>query len=428
MTETLTSVNLNIILLLDDKSRKKLKVNVTDLANYKVHIIYSLYELSPELTSKYDKVVLLGDYVLLENAVANLKMFKAILGLNLIYIGTDDTWLNFMSRFAKVYKLDYSELDYNRLYSVVMGDAGALEEYALIDMNRVDSVYEFSQNLQLTKDVDESTRELASAFISIADMLKTQDAIISSLETQLEDANREICNQNSLIEKLSESHLHIIKNSETLNKNLLQYEAIITKDVYDKITVRGYQDRPTILYFKEYEELLYFNSFIETLYTSIRGQLHLSCKIVKLYDRSASKRLLVLPPYYKIIRNNYTNSDILVDDFIAKYGSYVKVLELLLINKQHLDILIIVDCKDHNEYVTLGHDLEFSLCRNEKHIESYRLSPLNTIVNNSSNTKLSWDTYELYSDTELDNETKFNYLSSRPVIQSLLEALEKVML
>lgn len=426
--EVLTSINLNIILLLDDKSRKKLKVNVTDLVNYKVNIIYSLYELTPEMVAQYDKVVLLGDYVLLDNAVANIKMFKAILNLNLIYIGTDDTWLNFMSRFAKVYKLDYSELDYNRLYSVVMEDVGALEEYALTDMKKVDSMYEFSQNIQLTKDIDESTRELASSFISIADMLKTQDKIITSLETQLEDANRKICNQDSLIEKLSESHLHIIKNSETLNKNLLQYEAIITKDVYDKLTVRGYQDRPTILYFKEYEELLHFNSLIETLYTAIRGQLHLSCKVVKLYDRSASKRLLALPPYYKIIRNNYTNSDILVDDFIVKYGSYIEMLELLLINKQHLDVLIIIDCKDHNEYVTLGHDLEFNLCRNEKHIENYKLSPLNTIVSNSSNTKLSWDTYEIYNDTELDNDTRLNYLTSRPVIQSLLEVLEKAIL
>lgn len=426
--EILTSVNLNIILLLDDKSRKKLKVNVTDLVNYKVNIIYSLYELTPEMVAQYDKVVLLGDYVLLDNAIANIKMFKAILGLDLIYIGTDETWLNFMSRFSKVYKLDYSELDYNRLYSVVMEDTGALEEYSLADMNRVDSMYEFAQNLQLTKDIDESTRELASSFMSIADMLKTQDKIISSLEIQLEDANRKICNQDSLIDKLSESHLHIIKNSETLNKNLLQYEAIITKDVYEKLTVRGYQDRPTILYFKEYEELLHFNSFIQTLYTAIRGQLHLSCKVVKLYDRSASKRLLALPPYYKIVRNNYTNSDILVDDFIAKYGSYIEMLELLLINKQHLDILIIIDCKDHNEYVTLGHDLEFSLCRNEKNLECYKLSPLNTIVSNSTHSKLSWDTYDIYDDKELDNSVRFNYLSSRPVIQSLLEVIEKAML
>ena len=141
--EVLTSVNLNIILLLDDKSRKKLKVNVTDLVNYKVNIIYSLYELTPEMVAQYDKVVLLGDYVLLDNAVANIKMFKAILNLDLIYIGTDDTWLNFMSRFAKVYKLDYSELDYNRLYSVVMEDAGELEEYALTDMNKFNSIYNF---------------------------------------------------------------------------------------------------------------------------------------------------------------------------------------------------------------------------------------------------------------------------------------------
>ena len=117
-----------------------------------------------------------------------------------------------------------------------------------------------------------------------------------------------------------------------------------------------------------------------------------------------------------------------MDDFIVKYGSYIEMLELLLINKQHLDVLIIIDCKDHNEYVTLGHDLEFNLCRNEKHIENYKLSPLNTIVSNSSNTKLSWDTYEIYNDTELDNDTRLNYLTSRPVIQSLLEVLEKAIL
>ena len=416
-------IPLNVILVLDDESRKKIKVNLSDLDIYKVYIIYDLEELDQDLLDKTHKVILLEDYIRNPENVSKLQLYKSIFYLDYIYLGKEELWLNFMKRYAKCYAMDITALDYERIYSVTMQDVGTLEKFELEDKELDNSTQKIAKKLIMDKKVKLEEKTLALDYLALEEMLKKALEQVKSGDKKLEEAQRDYLAKETLANKLFESHSKIIRKTRAHNRALAQYEPILTKDVYQKVSVSFYKARPIIIYLKEYEELIHLNSFLTTLYDAIKIQCKLSCKVLRLYDSSASKKVLTIPSYYKILKNKFTASDVLINDFVVKYGPYKTVLDLILTNKVHLDVLILVDCKDHNDLVTIGHDLTFNLCRNVKHVENFKLSSENTIVNNCINGSfMSWDTYEDYDVYEPDD--RFLYLSSKPVIINILEALD----
>ena len=218
------------------------------------------------------------------------------------------------------------------------------------------------------------------------------------------------------------SYANLLKSAQRSNLSLEQYEMILTKDVYKKVSLLDYDRPPTVLYLKEYQELLHLDSFLWTLYTSIGKQMQKSVKVLKLFDSANSKRVMMESDKYYKLRNGFTASEVLCNDLLVKYGDYTQVLDLLFKNSIDLDILIIVDCKDHNDIVISGNYTLFNMCRNIKKLDVFKLSPNNTIVNNSAKSDLSWNTYRELPKMKNQND-KLIYLSAKPVIQKILKLL-----
>lgn len=114
-------------------------------------------------------------------------------------------------------------------------------------------------------------------------------------------------------------------------------------------------------------------------------------------------------------------TDIETNDFVCKTGDYVRILDALLLNRMHLDVLIIVDCKDHNDTVLSGTHLIFNACGRKSSLDSLRLSAENTITNDADS-KLHWEEYDT---STLGKHEAFISLSSKPVIGIILQSLHQ---
>lgn len=209
------------------------------------------------------------------------------------------------------------------------------------------------------------------------------------------------------------------------DKALLQYECILSKDIYRKISVTNFNKRPLVLYFKQYTKLNNFDLFISTLHSSLRMHKEMRCKVLKLYSSKDTIELLLQPKYTKVIRNSFSLSDIEANDFISKYGDYSKVLEILLANKLEIDVLLIFDCKGNEDYVVNGADLYFDICQNKKDVRALDLDPALTITNSAIGEPMSW-AYDKRQLKHLDDTDATMYLSSLPVIQNILDNVNRI--
>lgn len=413
---------LNIILLLDNKSKEKIKRDITELDKSGVTIIEDLRELSQATLKKTRKVVLLDSFLLNNNALSDLKLFKTLFNLEYYFVGTDPHWLNIMDNYAKCFNMDIELLDYDILYSIVVGDKGMQERFLNLDEPTSD-VEDFINRIKDDYSVPEEFRELAVICSNLLEINRNVNEISKSSSEVLEGKESKYKAEHDTLDELLKSYSEVIKRSSIINKNLKQYERILTKDIYEPIDITHYRNRPTVIYLKEYQEIIHMESLLDTLCETLRLQNRKTCKVLRLYDSSASKRIENLPKKYTMLRNEFTNKEFNCSDFIAKVGDHKDVVKLLLENAVGTDIVFIVDCKDHNQVVTLGHDLVFYLCRNEKNLSKFDLDEINTIVNNSNSKPLSWDTYERYSKFK-NKVDRFNYLSSRPIIQEIVSTIE----
>lgn len=413
---------LNIILLLDNKSKEKIKRDITELDRSGVTIVDDLKDLNQITLKKTRKVVLLDSFLLNNNALSDLKLFKALFNLEYYFVGTDPNWLNIMENHAKCFNMDIELLDYDILYSIVVGDKGMQERFLNLDEPTSD-VENFIVRIKDDYSIPEEFRELAIICSNLLEINRNVNEISKASSDVLEGKESKYKSEHDTLDELLKSYSEVIKRSSIINKNLKQYERILTKDVYEPIDITHYKNRPVVIYLKEYQELIHTESLLETLCESLRLQSRKTCKVLRLYDSSASKRVENLPKKYTILRNEFTNKEFNCSDFIAKVGDHKDVVKLLLENAVGTDIVFILDCKDHSQVVTLGHDLVFYLCRNEKNLNKFNLDEMNTVVNNSSEKVLSWDTYERYSKFK-NKIDRFNYLSSRPIIQEIISTIE----
>lgn len=418
----ITNERLNAILLLDDNSRKSINLNLATLSDLK--IIYSLDELNEELCSKYSCVLILEGFIMYESSLSDLRLYKRVYNTNFKYISSTETYLRTMSQFCECYNIGLSSLTRDALFGVIYNDTSILPETATYD----DTLNSLCESISNDSKYSETVRSIAQYSTSLKNLVDFKDKEIKSLT----EYNSILSNKCAILESSEANIIQSVKEiyikCRNLNTNLVQYENILSQDIYKQVASYGYPDKPFIVYFKEYEELIHFHTFIDTLFNSIKGQLRLSCKVLLLFNGDKNPRIQTLPKHYKLLRGNigHSNTDVFANDFLAKYGDYTALLDLLLQNKLNTDVLLLFDCKPQNDSVLIGQDLYYSLCRNEKHISPLGLNPVNTIVNNSKSAdSLSWNTINFDDYTgETRQKDIFYKLSTSRSISDIVSSID----
>ena len=145
--------------------------------------------------------------------------------------------------------------------------------------------------------------------------------------------------------------------------------------------------------------------------------------MLKLYDSKDSLEIALQPNYMKLIRNNFTATEVESNDFICKFGDYIKVLDVLLKNKIGIDILLVFDCKGHNDRVLSGADLYLDICHSKDEIKPLGLNSELTIVNDNPDSLLNWslDKEEL---EHVGGTTATQLLMSQSVIKTILSSID----
>lgn len=413
---------LEVILLLDDESRKQIQVDLTELSMSGVTIINSFEELTSLGNIKIKKVIILNKFPMREGALNELKLYKAIYNFNYIYISSDKSYLQYMSTMADCYSMDIKYLNYEKISAILFDDRTIIEKYEVPEHKLTSDMKKLADTLILSSNNDDVKR-LAKECLALQSSNDYLCDTIVSLSKSSEKNEQKFLAQKQMTQTLVRSYANLLRSAQRSNLSLEQYEMILTKDVYKKISLLDYDNPPTVLYFKEYQELLHLNSFLWTLQTAIYKQMQKSVKILKLFDSSSSKRILMENPDYYRLKNGFTASEVLYNDLLIKYGDYTKVLDLLFRNSIDLDVLIIVDCKDHNDSILSGNQILFNMCRNSNKLGVFKLSSENTIVNNNPKSELSWNTYKEFPKMK-NLDDRLIYRSSKPVIQKILKLLQ----
>lgn len=409
------------ILLLDDVSKTIIKTNISVLSSKGITIVTSLNEITNNLLKSTHTVFVLEGYAMCACSLPDLRLYKALMGLEYIYIGLDEKWLSVMEPISVCYRADITFLNIEIVQAAYYQDSSL--ETPDIESSIDEGCAIATAVLDHRRDHSTTEVTLSEALLSV---LAREDRIRmkqKAAETRLVDLE----NRNSLLKRdndcLLSGYSEIVKEAVQMNNALMQYEIIFTKDIYQKINVHSYNDRPQILYLKEQESFLGLDELIDTLYSVFRIQNRQSVKVLRLYDNSGCRRILTLPKHYKVLTNKYLARDIDANDYVCKSGDYVTILESLLLNRLHLDVLIIVDCKDHNDVVLSGAVLTYNLCQRYSSFKSLGLSEDNTITNTKLDNSdvLQWYDYDLDGDAE----ERFIALSARLVIQDILTELRQ---
>lgn len=407
---------MNAILVLDDISKEKIKSNVSSLISRGIAIVNSLSEITTQMLQDTTTTFIMEGTLQKNDGLAELRFYKAALNLDYIFLMTKSKWDMVIHELGRIFQTNIVNLNFDTLQAAMYGDK-SLETPGIQTSN--DAIELAKKICAEDSDYKSSERILADALLST---LVLEQQIKNKLDTMKLRCEQLEC-ENSVLRTRYNAYLSeytkIFEKAVQLNSALSQYEVIFTKDLYQKIDLYSHNERPAIIYIKEHEWLAGFDKLIETLFNAIRIQNKQSVKVLRLFDSSSSRRLLTLPKYYHVIKNKYKMSDVESSDFVCKTGDYMRILDSLLLNRMHLDVLIIVDCKDHNDTVLSGSHIIFNVCGRTESLESLHLSSKNTITNDE-NSDLYWDDYDTRS---LSKNEAFVYLSSRPVIGVILQSV-----
>lgn len=414
--------NIIAILLLDSVSRKYIKTNITELGLMGIIIVNNFNEISDEMLQSTKNVIVLESYFQNVNSYSDVRLFKNLLDISITFIGVDTELLHTLKEYGNTFRADITLLDFEILQAALFQDS-ALEITADIKNYYNDNVT-FAKNVLQNEDVfDTQIQNLAHEFLSNYSEMRKYSNELEKLRVthyELQDIAAKLSKDHTM---LTADYAAMLKNAVTLNKSMREYERIMSQDIYTKIQLHNYPNKPLIIYIKEIEELIHQNSFIETLFEMLRLQGRQSVKVLRLFDGNNCRKVKALPEYYYRVRNQFLVSDITTNDFIAKVGDYTDILDILLTNKTGLDVLIIVDCKSHDDTVISGASMYLNLCRNRDNILSYDLQIDNTIVNGIEEEDaefLTWGHYTEYNDL-MSKEERFLFLSSRPVMQTVFD-------
>lgn len=407
---------MKVILALDDISKEKIKSNISVLISRGVFIVSSLNEITDLMLSETRTVFILEGMFQQRDGIAALRVYKACLNLEYIFLMPKSKWDDLISGMGRLYATDIVNLSFDVIQAALFDDK-ALEA---VDIESDIDCCELAKKNCEDDSCGYTERLLSNTLLSVLAREAEARRKLDALTLRCEQLNCEceiLRNKNN---NYMQEYTKMFSKAVQLNEALSQYEVIFTKDIYTKIDLYSHSERPSILYIKEFEELVGFDRLIETLYNAIRIQSRQSVKVLRLYDSSSSRKILTLPSYYTVIKNKYKMTDIECNDFVCKTGDYVRILDSLLLNRMHLDVLIVADCKDHNDTVLSGSYIIFNTCRRKSSLAPLKLSEKNTITND--NTDLHWEEYDTSS---MDKKESFVILSNQPVIGVILQAIKR---
>lgn len=182
---------LNVLLLLDDKSQRRLETGLSELISHGVKVINSLDDITEVILEDYKKIIVLEDYVVQENSISNIRLFKEILNLEIIYLGSDDLRLAEMSSVAECYKMDISHLSYAQVFGAVMKDAGLLDRYIIEPGKLEDSTNALQKSLIQQGLFTDSVKEMYDSLITLIGVLDSKDKKINLLSQHVQTLERE---------------------------------------------------------------------------------------------------------------------------------------------------------------------------------------------------------------------------------------------
>lgn len=406
------------ILVLDDISKEKIKSNVSVLISRGIFLVNSLSEITDTMLKETKTTFVMEGLLQQPDGFAELKFYKAVEGLQYVFLMQKNKWYRVISKLGRLYQTDIVNLNYDILQAASFDDR-SLESVADESLIK-DGVKTATEICSRDSEYGSEALTLSNALLST---IAREDALVEDLSTYQLLAEQLQC-ENEVLRRKNAAYLaeytKMFDKATQLNSVLSQYEVIFTKDIYTKIDLYSHSERPAIIYLKEYEWLAGFDKLIETLYNAIRIQSKKSVKVLRLFDSSSSRRLLTLPKYYKVIKNQYKMTDIESNNFICKTGDYARILDSLLLNRMHLDVLLIVDCKDHNDTVLSGSHIIFNVCGRKSSLAPLHLSDKNTITNEDSD--LHWEDYDT---SEMTKNESFIYLSSKPIVGIILQAVRQ---
>ena len=412
---------LHVILLLDERSQRRLQTSITDLASHDIKIIYSFDELTESLVKNYNTVVLLEDYFIQDNSISNLRLYKEVFNLRYIYIGGVEIYLSQMKDIADCYRLVLEDLTYQQIASCVLMDEGAVTKYEIDESILEDSLIQLKDRLINDGAFTEDVGLLYDTALALVKNQAIKDRDMRNIKNKCDKFERESIANTDLVNRVYKELNRVMDAEYGRDKTILQYEVLLSKDIFKKISLVNYMNRPLVLYFKQYTKLNNFDLFIEALYNTLRLHREYRCKALKLYNSTDSIEVALQSEEYKIIRNSFKLSDIEGYDLLVKYGDYSKVLEILLKNKVKTDVLLVFDCKGANDRVLSGCDYYIDICQSIEDAKRLNLDTKLTIVNDSS-APLSWNV-DVEKLEKLNSYDAAIYLSSQPLIQFILSSI-----
>lgn len=427
------AIELNVILLIDDLSRKYIKGNPVDLTYYNVHIITDFKDINEELLSKTRKVILLNDIIKKSGALSTLRLYKDLFDLEYYYIGDEDIYLGLMSDYATCYKMNIAGLNPDMIQAVVFNDSAVIDKFEVPrDLSSRSALT--AKEILNTSGIPLNIRSLAEEHLELLNALNSAVSINSRTKELYNETNLYVNKLEGDIKKAEDFVSELLHKFNKFNADTRQYESLWSRDFYTKLHLSDYPDRPIILYLKEYEELDGLDILLYWLYQMFTIQLRVPTKIVKLYDSADAKRLRIQPNAFTVLGNKYTLSDITSNEFditgkteksdlLVKVGDYTKLLDILLTNKERKGLLIIVDHKLKEDTVVIGSTLQYCLCRNANHINAYSLGD-NTITNNGSG-DLVWNLKDLPTMEGRYMSEVLPEISALPVMSRLYTDLQR---
>ena len=411
---------LSAIVILDTLSRGKINSNISIIGTRGFKLIDSLESLTDDLVSFSNNIIIFEGFFSTPSFLSDLELYKDLYDLQYFFLGSKSTNFYLVKHLGSVYYCDVSNINTEIL------QAALLKDYSLEDttcdplINNTKVATEIYNSSHCT----ENEHILAETVLALSDSLENVLHKLKSVELQNKKLQLAYNYAESNRKALSASLKDLILKALDERKTLKQFESILTKDVYTKIHLSDYAKKPLVIYLKEYEDFLGLDILVKTLFSVLRLQKQKSVKVLRLFDRSNSRKILTVPNYYKVLYNDYTMTDVLSNDFVCKSGDYTRILDKLLLNDMELDVLIVIDSKDYNDTILSENNIRFNLCREMSHAKAFQLNEVDTIVNNAADdTKYCWEQYDLDG---LSPEDKFLYLSSRPVITGILQLLEIV--
>ena len=414
------------IILLDPSSRNRIQLETLRASSSEYELINTIGELTDDLVAQTRNFIFFEGFFESKSSIATLLLYKQIYKLNLFYYGCKSFWVAAIQDCSVCMEGDLDS------FSAVMLEALLYQSHEEERQKSFNHDYVES----LAQMVLDKSAELTHENVLARGVLNSRDEILE-LAARNQELQKLVLHDEAIIgrlrgdnERLTKGYLELVERINKHNRELEDYEILLTKNSYIKINLKQFQNRPTIIYLKQFEEFLGLDILIDAVVNTFNTKLDKTVKVIRLFDSENCSGYRTLEPKYLKLRNQYTIVELHEQDWIAKLGQYQMVMETLLENKVEVDVLIVVDAKTSTEPVLQGRFIHFNLCREWEHGKVFGLDEMKTIFNKNpyrddekeeQSLELLWDQELPDSLNGMSKQKKMNRLASTSVVQRIVE-------